>query len=64
MNGQTLSYKKRRQDIDKYVQSHDIYNPKLIKMDLRGYIEYIKEHNLSWDEIDAEISSKFISEDS
>ncbi len=60
MSGQRKNYKIIEEEINDYVETHNIYGPhEPLNMDLRAYFRYVKENNLSSEEITPDIVEMF-----
>lgn len=60
MSGQRKNCNQIEKEITEYVETHNIYGPhEPLNMDLRAYFQYVKENNLSNEEITPEIVEMF-----
>ena len=60
MSGQRKNYNQFEQQINEYVETHNVYGPhEPLNMDLRAYFKYVKENNLSSEEITPDIVEMF-----
>ena len=60
MSGQRKNYKLIQEQINEYVETHNIYGPhESLNMDLRAYFKYVEENNLSNDDITPEMVEMF-----
>lgn len=60
MNGQTMSFKDKQDIIDRYIESVPPYEQLTpLQFDMRGYADYVRENNLSIEEIDDTIYARF-----
>lgn len=60
MSGQRKNYKIIEEEINDYIETHNIYGPhEPLNMDLRAYFRYVKENNLSSEEITPDIVEMF-----
>ncbi len=63
MNGQMESYEKKQRMVDEYLQRVDIYAPlKPMEFDLRGYADYLSEHNIDPKNVPEEVAKLFCKE--
>lgn len=64
MSGQMKSFSEKMESVESYIRESNLYEKKPpLEFDLREYDLYVRENNLSVEEITPEIMKKFIKDE-